>query len=535
LGWFDGSIGNSGGYNLSLDIDGAQGLSGVNTFTGDITIGSGALLQINATTALGVGNNVIMNGGALGVMSNAMIVQPIETVSGTTSYLNTNGGTVVVAELVGYGNLEIAGGGTVVFLDKTGFHGTLSNDGYTTSIVSPTTSVTTNTPLVAEDLSGWVNVESGWTLTLTGTKATPAVITLADGSTLTSTTAAVDAAILSLGNSDVVSAVIGADATVSVRGTGSDITGNTDAGSNIMLPSGSSLLASGTNASNLIGTGTLASDTTAGLILTGDHTRFLGTYQFDSGQNVTFETTSLNGNDALVIDNGTTVSFNISGGPTFAFGNLTDVGNGLGILDITYVPTDDCTNTVVFNETSSTFGGTLTDSAHNSRFVINGGTLDWTSYSSGDVDFIGTIINNGTLHLYSIVNIQGSLTNNGFIECVLLNVNGSLDNHGVVIAGAPDGVVSGIEYYTTGVINIYGTVINESGAYLGVGDVVYYSGFVAYYDNSSETYLNIENADSSLYNYGDIEVGGNITVYYASTFYNDPSSALNYTGDYTVT
>ena len=109
-----------------------------------------------------------------------------------------------------------------------------------------------------------------------------------------------------------------------------------------MLPSGTSNLASGANASNLIGVGTFANDTTAGLILSGDHTLFTGTYQFDSGYTVTFATSALSGTATLLVDNGSYVNFAASG--TYAFGNLTDDGNGNGTLDYTGA------GTVILNE-----------------------------------------------------------------------------------------------------------------------------------------------------------------------------------------
>ena len=100
------------------------------------------------------------------------------------------------------GGLEVAGGGTVVFYSGNGSTD-LSTDGNTTDFTAPTTIYTGTHSVASNTLSGYVEVASGAILSLTGTgEATPVVIRLEYGATISSTTAAIGAAILSLGYGD---------------------------------------------------------------------------------------------------------------------------------------------------------------------------------------------------------------------------------------------------------------------------------------------------------------------------------------------
>ncbi len=526
-------------------MDGAPGdtvvlsASAANSYTGGTLIEDGGELDVSSGLALGSPSGTItFNSGTLGFLNNCIVSQPIFVSSGTTDYIDTYGNTVFIAgALTGSGTLDVIGGGKVIFGNPDGFAGLESRDG-TPYYTSPAATYISNASAAASSLTGLVVVD-GCTLTVTGTStAAPAVLVVENGGEVTSSTAAIDSAIVSLtGGNSSLDANLGSGTTVLVQG--SNYYQGTSA-ADIVLAQGADLYANALLTGVLSGLGNLHD--WHGLTLQDNETQFVGNYDLDGGSYAFFLTSALSGQAGLNVANDTDVAFYGNGNVVYAFGNLS--GEAYPI-DLTYNGAGSGGYTLLINETGTTdVTGLIGDAGYNSTVVITGGgSLTWdvqgeSGYpvytlnvgsgttvtfdddtTANDFTIDGNVTNNGTLIANNSITVNGTLTNYGFVQCAALNVTGILYNYGTVVVAASVDNEGWAVFCSGGIATISGngTFINESSGNLEVGSNVYYSGWLGPTDVTGQ--LNLQSSGTFI-NYGGVNIGGTLTITGAGSFAN---------------
>jgi autotransporter-associated beta strand protein len=357
----------SGSGSFTKDGPGTLTLTGVNTYCGGTTVGSGTLQIGNGGTAGSITGNVTDTGVLAfdrsdsvtfaGVISGTGSVTQIGT--GTTILTGTNtysGGTSISA-----GTLQVGNGGTTGSIagnvtdnsvlafdrsDSVTFAGVISGTGSVTQIGTGTTI-----------LSG-TNTYSGGTTISAGTLQAGSSTALSQNSAFT-----VDSTLDLHGFNGTIGSLSGTGAVLNNGATAVALTVGNDNASTTF----SGVLENGTGALQLTKTGTGTLTLTGANTSTGGTSISAGTLQLGNGGTTGSITGNVTDNGTLAFDRSNTVTF---AGAVSGTGSVTQIGTGTTILS--------GTNTYSGGTTIS--AGTLqagsgTALSQNSAFTVNS-TLD---------------------------------------------------------------------------------------------------------------------------------------------------------------
>jgi fibronectin-binding autotransporter adhesin len=340
---FSGSIGGGGSVSVSSLNAAPLTLSGNNTFSGGVTLSSGAYLNVNSNTALGTGtltiNGGIIDSSAAGVaLGNVPQAWNNDFTFGGSNNLNLGTGAVLLGSnrtitlnggvLTVNGPISDGGAGYSLSITSPSGTGVLALGG--TSNYSGGTNVNSGALVVNGALtgSGGVMVQSGGTLAGTGS-ALGGGVTLNGGATLSpgpspfpGSIGTFTASSLSVGSG----AAINFDLATTTGGTGNDTVAVTG---NLSLPSGSVTIdvnptggSLSQNASYTLFTYGSLTNTSSSLVYSGPlGARQTETINYGTGMNSSI-TLSISGYFANLVWTGT--GGNVSGSQTW---DQNDTGN----------------------------------------------------------------------------------------------------------------------------------------------------------------------------------------------------------------